>query len=336
MRNRSYKVTRLHANRHKAMYLLLGLLTATLFVTFALFQHAEAVDPLAITHTPRPMIDTTHPLPLDDASINLAATSLRWVPIGPAPIVPGRFGPFSGMVRAIAIDPTDPNTIYIGSDNGGVWKSTNGGQSWIPLTDNYGFPEIRSIAFDPSNHNTLYVGTNSTLFDPQIGLHGTILKSTDGGSTWRALTVKGFNYAYVVVPSPNVVYAAGFDSFRKSTDGGVNWSPSLTSGISIVSVTDLVADPQDSQTLYTVSKCKAYKTTNGADSWTQLTPSSFCVTKIAIAPSNSSIIYTVTGETESLPAEIHKSIDGGANWSTLPIPNGFSTQRNYALVFVQK
>src|SRR3989442_10439672 len=66
----------------------------------------------------------------------------------------------SGRVTAIAIDPSDPSTIYIGGAEGGVWKSIDGGTSWTPLTDDQPSLAVGSIAIDPSG-TTIYVGTGN-------------------------------------------------------------------------------------------------------------------------------------------------------------------------------
>ncbi|MEZ4637737.1 MAG: hypothetical protein R2856_22735 [Caldilineaceae bacterium] len=90
-------------------------------------------------------------------------------------------------MRALAIDPTDSNTVYLGSALGGVWKTTNGGDSWTPLTDDQASLASAAIVIDPADPNTIYVGTG----EPTPGLdnyYGAgILKSTDGGQTWAQL-----------------------------------------------------------------------------------------------------------------------------------------------------
>src|ERR1700676_433560 len=79
----------------------------------------------------------------------------KWTAIGPAPITNGQDpggGPVSGRVAAIAGDPTDPNTIYVAPAGGGVWKTSNGGTSWSPLTDSQATTNMGAIAVAPSNH----------------------------------------------------------------------------------------------------------------------------------------------------------------------------------------
>src|SRR5262249_11817509 len=84
-----------------------------------------------------------------------------WVPEGPAPILNAAPGgdPASGRITAVAADPTDPNTIYIAAAGGGVWKTTDGGTDWTPLTDAQPTLFMGAIAVAPSDPNTIYAGT---------------------------------------------------------------------------------------------------------------------------------------------------------------------------------
>ena len=88
----------------------------------------------------------------------LPLPSASWTAIGPQPA--DSFGLVSsGRVTAVAVDPTNTQIIYAGAADGGIWKTTNGGTSWTPLTDTQASLSIGSIALDPQNHNTIYVGT---------------------------------------------------------------------------------------------------------------------------------------------------------------------------------
>ncbi len=86
-----------------------------------------------------------------------------WTPIGPAPIPNGQTvtisTPVSGRVTAIAVDPRDPDVVYVGGAQGGVWRSLDGGATWVPLFDAQATLAIGSLALAPSNPGILYVGT---------------------------------------------------------------------------------------------------------------------------------------------------------------------------------
>ena len=92
-----------------------------------------------------------------------AALTPTWTPLGPAPIPNGQTSPsevaVSGRVTAIAVDPTNENFVYVGTAQGGLYRSLDGGASWTPLLDSAQSLAIGAIAIDPQNHDTLFVGT---------------------------------------------------------------------------------------------------------------------------------------------------------------------------------
>lgn len=91
-----------------------------------------------------------------------------WQALGPAPIpngqTSGRTDPVSGRISSIAVDPSDPNVVYVGAAQGGLYRSTNGGTTWVPLLDNGLSLAIGAIAISPSNPTTIFVGTGESSF----------------------------------------------------------------------------------------------------------------------------------------------------------------------------
>ncbi|HEX8633857.1 MAG TPA: lamin tail domain-containing protein [Pyrinomonadaceae bacterium] len=96
-------------------------------------------------------------------SIHPLISSTSWTPLGPQPIPNGQTSivvhPVSGRTTAIAVHPTNPDIVFIGAANGGVFRSLNGGQTWTPVFDSAESMVIGALAFAPSNPNILYVGT---------------------------------------------------------------------------------------------------------------------------------------------------------------------------------
>ena len=256
----------------------------------------------------------------------------------------------SGRIAAIAADPTDVKTFYVASAGGGIWKTTNGGESYIPLTDFYGDTATGSIAVAPSDHNTLYAGTGETSFsgDSRYGIG--LLKSTDGGASWSMIPGPGDAFyrrciSKIVVDPTHAatVYltiAYGSNGFLgnsgvwKSTDGGVNWTNTTAeAGLDqTYPYTDLVIDPVHPQTLYTAAgyifgtdSNGIYKTTDGGANWTLLSgglPDSENVGRISLALANSSpkTLYASIAQTISDGSGLlglYKTTDGGANWTQL-------------------
>ena len=70
----------------------------------------------------------------------------------------------SGLINAVAVDPQNANVVYLGAVGGGVWKTTDGGQTWTPLTDNQPSLQIGALALDPTNPDIVYAGTSSSMF----------------------------------------------------------------------------------------------------------------------------------------------------------------------------
>lgn len=137
----------------------------------------------------------------------LALDPNRFTSIGPAPLQSNgcigcySYGLVSGRTNVIAIDPVTPNVAYLGSDGGGVWKTTNccsASTTWTPVTDDplLSTIAIGDIVIDPNDHNTVYAGTGDLRYGSfSFGSAG-LLKSTDQGATWRVLGADVFNGAY--------------------------------------------------------------------------------------------------------------------------------------------
>jgi photosystem II stability/assembly factor-like uncharacterized protein len=176
-----------------------------------------------------------------------------WVPIGPRPIGSGLagsgFGPLpnSGRVTALAVDPTAGNTVYLGSATGGVWKTTNGGTDWTPLTDNQPSLSIGAIAIDPNNVNFIYAGLGEANYSGDSYYGFGILKSTDAGVSWTLANPPWLNrhrIARIAVDpnNSNYVYAATTHGVVRSNDAGSTWQPVCLDLGPCNAVTDLVID----------------------------------------------------------------------------------------------
>ena len=104
-----------------------------------------------------------------------------WTSIGPQPTrTPFNVPVETGRVSALAVDPRDPSVAYLGATLGGVWKTTDAGLTWRPLSDDQPSLSVGSIVLDPANPDVVYVGTGDLSSFYGAG----ILKSLDGGTTW--------------------------------------------------------------------------------------------------------------------------------------------------------
>jgi hypothetical protein len=229
----------------------------------------------------RPAFEPLEGRRLLSTAIPLNASS--WTPVGPAPILHGQTSgsqSVTGRITAIAAHPTDPNTIYVTGDSGGVWKTTDGGAHWLPLTDTQPTLGMGAIAVAPGNPNIVYAGTNGS----------GVLKSTNGGASWTLLGSGEFTGSSIsqIVVSPassngSTVYVAVNGGGQgtgiwESTDGGTKWSNTTASRINTWdSFTDLVIDPTNSQVLFTAVGSVlgspangVYETMNGGGQWNKI------------------------------------------------------------------
>lgn len=153
---------------------------------------------------------------------------VSWAAIGPINIEEGALM-HAGRVRSIVTHPSDPNIAYLGAAAGGVWKTTNQGGSWYPLSDDAYSLAMGAVALDPSDPNVIYAGTGEANggIDSYYGVG--MLKSTDGGDTWRPSGLEyvgGFSRVIVHPTKPQNIYAAGAHSgggLYVSNDAGATW-----------------------------------------------------------------------------------------------------------------
>jgi photosystem II stability/assembly factor-like uncharacterized protein len=220
-------------------------------------------------------------------------------------------GPFRGG-RTVAISgvPHQPNVFYMAAVNGGVWKTTDFGNTWNPIFDDQPTGSVGALAVAPSDPNIIYVGSGEGLQRPDLATGDGMYKSTDGGKIWTQLGTftdrLGPNLrdaqqitAILVDPKdPNRVFVAaqghpyGPNAERgvfRSTDGGRSWEKILYKDEN-TGAADLAFDPTNPQTIYAalwaarvapwevrsgasiyIAGSGLYKSTDGGDTWKPLT-----------------------------------------------------------------
>src|SRR5277367_4327084 len=171
-------------------------------------------------------------------------------------------GPFRGG-RALAGTGVagDPLTYYFGSVAGGVWKTTNGGGTWTPMTDKTGIMSVGAIAVAPSDPNVVYVGTGESCWRGNISYGDGMYKSVDGGKTWTHIGLEDTRHVsrVIVHPSnPDVLFVAamghayGANETRgvfRSSDGGKTWQKVLFKDNKTGAI-DLTFDPSNPHILF--------------------------------------------------------------------------------------
>ena len=171
-------------------------------------------------------------------------------------------GPFRGG-RALAVTGVagDPLTYYFGSVAGGVWKTTNAGNTWTPMTDKTGIMSVGAIAVAPSDPNVVYVGTGESCWRGNISYGDGMYKSVDGGKTWTHIGLEDTRHISRVIvhpTNPDVLFVAamghayGPNETRgvfRSSDGGKTWQKVLFKDNKTGAI-DLTFDPSNPHILF--------------------------------------------------------------------------------------
>lgn len=198
----------------------------------------------------------------------------------------------------VAIHPDQDSTIYLATASGGVWKSTDDGQNWSPIFDDYATASIGDIAIAPSDPETVWVGTGEANILRSTMAGTGIYKSTNGGKTFKHMGLTETHHISRVVIHPknkDIVYvaASGHEytsnperGVYKSTDGGKTWKQVFFQDDK-TAVIDLAIDPVHPDVLYcgTAPRLRyrwndpkggpqtgVYKTTDGGQNWNPITP----------------------------------------------------------------
>ncbi|GAB4135844.1 MAG: hypothetical protein Fur0041_10140 [Bacteroidia bacterium] len=270
-----------------------------------------------------------------------------WTPAGPG-VVPNNLTGYMengiGRINCIAFHPTNPNTYFIGVAQGGVWKTTNNGQSWTPLTDQLPILRISDIAIDPNDpDNTMYISVcdfeyigfglllNGRKRNTHYGLG--VYKTTNGGVSWQAtgltfqLTDEDGSLIRKILIDPNNsnnLLACGVSGMYRSTNAGLTWNivnnnlfwdmtPSSNNPNIIYAASGWVANAN-------AGSAGIFKSTDFGITWTLLNtgiPATGAVQriKLAVAPSDPNYVYAVAVDNVSGLYGIYKSVNAGTSWT---------------------
>ena len=249
-----------------------------------------------------------------------------------------------GRTLALAFNPQNPNTMYLGSASGGLWRSYTAGAgtlAWERVEAGFPVLAVSSIAFAPGDSSVMYIGTGEVYnfnyagtgaaYRSTRGSYGIgILKSTDGGRSWEKSLDWSYEqqhgvWAVKVAPSdPNIVYAATTQGVFKSMDAGAGWSQVHN----VVMATDLLIHPGDPDLVvvgcgnFSSAGFGLYRTTDGGEAWAKITtgvPSQFNgKIQLGMAPGSPNVIYASFGNGFSQAdgaSWLCRSSNFGSSWS---------------------
>ncbi len=210
---------------------------------------------------------------------------------GPGPITNGAATSanppnIAGATEVVVAHPTNPDVIYIGTVNGGVWGTTNATAAtphWVPLTDFLPSLSIRALALDPTNPQVLIAGTGAcSNFFGASGPEGFIYLTQNGGSSWTVVNspvAQGQRITSLAIRGSLALASTGFGQgssgrILRSTNGGNTWVSLNGTGnlpANLGGVFDLVADPTNSSRYYAAASVSGvFRTDDSGATWTEL------------------------------------------------------------------
>lgn len=267
-------------------------------------------------------------------------TDVAWQTEGP--------GNIGARVNTIAIHPNNDDIMIAGFSQGGAFKTTDAGNTWIPVFDNETFLSIGEIVFDPNNPDIVYLGTG----DPNISGYPFIgdgmYKSIDGGDTWTNIGLEETRIISKIIVDPSnsdIIYVATMGlpfernedrGLYKTTDGGDTWTKILYLN-SESGIIDMVIDFNNPETLYAAgwtrirnnnesilnsNVARIYKTTDGGANWETLSgglpQEELSRPGLAMSATNPNKIYVLHIGTNQDVQGVYLTLDAGTTWTSVP------------------
>ncbi|PHS07846.1 MAG: glycosyl hydrolase [Kordia sp.] len=254
-------------------------------------------------------------------SMSIMADQSDWSAIGPFTTSgTGSWSTGQARINVVLVDPNNTangtNIWYAGAPAGGIWKSTDAGGNWLPMSDNLPQIGVSGIAVDHANSNIVYIATGDD--DAGDTTSVGVWKSTDGGTTWNQTGLNpgnspsSMNDIYINPNDSQMLWVATNSGVYRTTNGGTNWTNTLAGNIK-----DIKVKPGDPSTVYAVTSDRFYRSTDGGGSFSSISsglPFSSGRLVIDVTPADPSYVYVFreSGGTVS----IYRSDNSGISFST--------------------
>jgi len=241
------------------------------------------------------------------------------------PTVPaGGFG--AGRINCIAIHPVSSNIIFVGAACGGIWQSTNGGQSWFTSSDQLASISIADLAINPVQPNIMYAATgdgNGYIAGLGYFWGGTysagVMKSIDGGMTWNpsglqfAQTQSQIVHRILVHPlQPNILIASTVSGIYRSINAGASWTT-----VNAGHFYDLEFNTNNPDIIYAAGNSRIYRSTNAGNTFLSYSNTIGLGGRISLAvtPADSTVLYAYTED-----RQFYRSVNSGLTFTPQSIP----------------
>ena len=260
----------------------------------------------------------------------------------------------SGRIIDLAVNPAKPQEYYVAAAAGGVWKTTNAGNTWQPVFTNQGSYSIGCVVLDPTNPNVVWVGSGENNNQRSVSYGDGVYKSEDGGKSWKNVGLKTSEHIGMIAINPknsSEVFVAAYGplwssggerGIYKTTDGGKTWKQVLNVS-EHTGFSEVQFDPRDPNVIYASAhqrqrkvytyvgggpESALYKSTDGGATWNKimngLPSGDIGRIGMTISPVNPDLLYCIVEAREG--GGVFKSTDRGASWTK---QSTYSTSGNY-------